>query len=108
LAHFCNTLAVEDISLLKTDTEGFDLDVLQGAESLLSAGRVFLVLVEVGFSDQDAGHTSFSAVRQLLEDFDVIGFYDQGSDANSSGLDRADVLFIHRVLAGRHLPRRWA
>lgn len=103
----CKELQVKEIGLLKTDTEGFDIEVLRGAEEMLSAGKVFLVLVEVGFSDTDRGHTPFSAVRELLKDFDVVGFYEQGSDANFSALDRADALFIHRGIAASRLPIRW-
>ncbi len=108
IGNICARFEVAEISLLKTDTEGFDLEVLRGAKDLLAAGKVFLILVEVGFSSADKGHTPFRMVCDFLSDFDIIGFYNQGSDANFSGLDRADVLFIHRGLAGQRIPTRWA
>jgi FkbM family methyltransferase len=107
VASVAEDLGIEEINLLKTDTEGFDAHVLQGAHAMLSSGRVFLVLVEVGFSDVDKHHTPFAAVRDLLKDFDVVGFYEQGGDANFSALDRADALFIHGATARRLLPVRW-
>lgn len=56
---FAREFGVEEISLLKTDTEGFDAEVLRGAKSMISSGRIFLILIEVGFSKYDAGHTLF-------------------------------------------------
>ena len=38
-----------DIFLFKTDTQGFELDVLKGAENLLTSRRVFLLVVEFSF-----------------------------------------------------------
>jgi hypothetical protein len=103
----CHKYQIDEIGLLKTDTEGHDVSVLRGAERMLSEGQIFLILAEVGFSDTDQVHTPFEAVRELLRDFAVVGFYDQGSDANFSCLDRADALFIHRLLASKRLPMRW-
>lgn len=39
----------EDIFLLKTDTQGFEMSVLQGASNLLASGRVSLLLVEFSY-----------------------------------------------------------
>jgi FkbM family methyltransferase len=39
--------ALPHIHLLKVDAEGFDLNVLRGADSTLSEGRISLVLTEV-------------------------------------------------------------
>lgn len=40
---------VEQIDFLKTDTEGFDLEVLHGASTMLAAGRIKYILAEVTF-----------------------------------------------------------
>ncbi len=44
-----------EIALLKIDTQGFELRILQGAEHLLAAGRVRAVLVELNFVSLYAG-----------------------------------------------------
>jgi FkbM family methyltransferase len=70
---------IEAVHLLKTDTEGFDVGVLQGAAQLLSSGRVAAVLCEVGFSATDRSHSAFTDVSQLLEahGFVFAALYDQ-------------------------------
>jgi FkbM family methyltransferase len=70
---------IECIDLLKVDTEGFDLEVLKGAEQLLSEKRVAFVLVEVGFHPGDTRHVLFDDVRAYLlgKGFAVFGIYDQ-------------------------------
>lgn len=46
LDRLCERERIEGVDLLKVDTEGFDLAVLQGAEGMLSKGRVGFVYVE--------------------------------------------------------------
>lgn len=63
---FCRENGVEHIDLLKTDTEGFDLDVLRGGEKQLREGKISFVFSEVGFSEQDKQHSFFPAILQFL------------------------------------------
>lgn len=79
LDHFCLSAGVQRIDLLKIDAEGADLDVLRGAEGMLSASRVAFVLAEVGFHPGDDRHVLFDDVRSLLVPFgfSVFGIYDQ-------------------------------
>jgi hypothetical protein len=46
LDEFCKQHSVEVIDLLKIDTEGHDLKVLQGASRLLAEGRITLIQFE--------------------------------------------------------------
>ena len=106
--HFAFLHRIGMIDLLKTDTEGYDAEVLKGGESYLHDGKIFLILVEVGFSEADRQHSSFDAVRRLLKDYEIVGFYDQGSDGSFSTLDRTDALLINRQIARSRLVDRWA
>jgi len=63
---FAASEGIERIAILKTDTEGYDLEVLRGGRSLLEAGRIDLVICEVGFNPEDRQHTYFPAVFALL------------------------------------------
>jgi len=67
LDDYCRSKAISRINLLKTDTEGFDLQVIRGCEELLIAKNVDLVLSEVGVHIDDLRHTSFSKVTSYLE-----------------------------------------
>jgi FkbM family methyltransferase len=70
---------IDRIDLLKVDAEGFDLDVLRGAEGMLASDKIAFVLAEVGFHPGDARHVLFDDVRDFLsaKGFFVFGFYDQ-------------------------------
>lgn len=74
---------IENIYLVKTDTEGFDLDVLKGAATLLKQGKIKFILTEVGFTPRDERHSFLSDITQALEEhnytfaqlYDVAGFW---------------------------------
>jgi FkbM family methyltransferase len=57
LDSFCESHGVHEIDVLKIDTEGSDLLALQGAEQLLSAGRVRFVYLEFNDMSPRAGST---------------------------------------------------
>lgn len=56
------------VTILKTDTEGYDLQVLQGGRSLLRSHRVDVVICEVGFNREDRQHTFFPPVFAFLQE----------------------------------------
>jgi len=70
---------VSTIDLLKIDTEGFDLEVLKGADNMLSSGNISFVLVEVSFNPNDKKHTYFIAVFDFLLErgYSLYGIYEQ-------------------------------
>jgi FkbM family methyltransferase len=72
-------LGLTHIDLLKIDVEGFDLEVLQGAESCLDHGGVSFVFIEVGFQPGDRRHVLFDDIaRHLMQfGFATFGIYDQ-------------------------------
>lgn len=54
--------------LLKIDTQGFDLQVLQGARQQLSAGRISLVMLEINFVPMYVGQPTFGQVDAFLRE----------------------------------------
>ena len=97
LDDFCARNAIDQVDLLKTDTEGFDLDVLRGAEALLSAGQVGAVACEVGFCEADQGHSNFSRIANYLEPlgYRLFHFYGMSEKGyfDQFGTIYADALF---------------
>jgi FkbM family methyltransferase len=97
---FCAAHGPERIDLLKVDAEGYDLEVLKGAASLLSSARVAFVLVEVGFHPGDTRHVLFDHVRECLmaDGFHVYGFYDQNLEwSGESRLRFANACFANEA-----------
>jgi FkbM family methyltransferase len=85
---------IDQIDLLKTDTEGFDAKVLAGAKTLLREERIRCVVSEVGFAG-DTHHTPFSDVHSILTShgFQLAGIYEI-SYRPSLSVDFANVLFV--------------
>jgi FkbM family methyltransferase len=78
LDEFATAHGIEHIDLLKTDTEGYDAEVLAGAHRMLESKRIDFVFVEVNFAKGDAGHSDFDAIAALLgkHGYQPVGFYD--------------------------------
>ena len=82
LDEFVGEKAIRTIDFLKIDTEGHELDVLQGATSLLRAQRIQLLMLECEPIATGAGFTSLATVATFLEQFSyrLFGVYDQQLD----------------------------
>lgn len=57
---------LEKIDLLKIDTQGYDLQVLLGADEQLTAGNVGLVMLEINFIPLYVGQPAFSELDAFL------------------------------------------
>jgi FkbM family methyltransferase len=71
---FCAEQAIAEIDLLKIDTEGYDLQVLEGARSLLTRGRVRFVYSEFNVL-QERSHMSGGALLPIAGLLDGLGFH---------------------------------
>lgn len=78
LDEFCQHQKISHIDVLKTDTEGYDLEVLKGGLKLLTAGRIRFVYSEVTFAACDTQHTPFFPLHELLSShgFRFLGIYE--------------------------------
>ncbi|MBA2706441.1 MAG: FkbM family methyltransferase [Gemmatimonadaceae bacterium] len=57
LDNYCAVNAITAIDLLKIDSEGYEMEVLEGARQNLGAGSIGAVLCEVGFSSRNRRNT---------------------------------------------------
>ena len=97
---FCRETNIDEIDLLKIDTEGNDLNILKGAKELMDCGRIASVLVEVGFRPTESTpHVPYESVRDYMESqgFRVFGFYNQAIAPRAKELKRFDTLFVYRA-----------
>lgn len=93
---YCNENDIPYINLLKTDTEGFELNVLKGANKMMNQNKVQFVFVEIFFHENYIGQSSFSDIFNYLSQngFNMIRFYDfEYTDEGFAS--RTDALFIN-------------
>jgi len=105
LDDFSNQNGIKHINYLKIDTEGYDLNVLKGAEKLLKQSIDFIE-VEAGMNPRNKYHVPFFDLKTFLEEkgYLMFGFYDQVHEwiEQKPFLRRSNLLFISRILADNH------
>jgi len=57
---------IKKIDILKSDTEGYELEVLKGARDCLQNQIIEYLYLEVGFSEKDTQHTYFPTVIEEM------------------------------------------
>lgn len=76
---YCQRQGIDMIDFLKVDTQGNDLNVLRGAQGLLSSGSIHFVAVEVLFMsmyEQQPRLADFLAFADTAG-YRLVGFYEQ-------------------------------
>jgi FkbM family methyltransferase len=100
---FCSENNVKHIDYLKIDTEGYDLEVVFGAEAMLRAGKIDFVQVEVSMNPTNAFHISGDKVKSHMEalGYVLFGLYDQTLEwiTKRPMLRRTNMVFINLALA---------
>ena len=91
---YCAAHGIERIDVLKSDTQGFDLDVLKGAQRMIDARAVRLIFMEITFSDMYKGSPRFDEIYAHLADrrFALVSFYDFYYQRGRAGW--TDALFV--------------
>jgi FkbM family methyltransferase len=86
---------IDRINFLKTDTEGYDLEVLEGAAGALRKYCVDFVYSEVGFQPDDRFHTYFDRVlaRLAAHEFVFLGLYETAFCDGPTHILHANALF---------------
>jgi len=94
LDRYSASKAISMIDLLKTDTQGFDLEVLKGAETFITDHRVRCILLEINLLPMYDGQGAFSTLHSHLTDrgYRLVDFYNQ---VHQNGYTAwADALYI--------------
>ncbi|MET4277883.1 MULTISPECIES: FkbM family methyltransferase [unclassified Bradyrhizobium] len=79
---FCKEHSIQHIGYLKIDTEGHDLEVLRGAQSMLARGAIDIAQAEVSMNPDNNLHVSLHAVQGFIEQsgYRLFGLYEQTSE----------------------------
>lgn len=90
---YCRENKIDKINLLKTDTEGFELNVLRGAEQMMDKNKIQFVYTEIFFYENYVGQSSFGDIYNFLlsKGFSLVRFYtfeytDKGYASRTDGL----------------------
>lgn len=94
---FCKKNGIRTINLLKTDTEGYELNVLKGASEMIKQNKVQFVYVEILFNENYVGQSSFGEIYNFLieNSFELVRFYDV-LYTNEGLASKTDALFISK------------
>jgi FkbM family methyltransferase len=78
LDSFAHEHALDFIHVLKSDTQGYDFEVLKGADRLMQENRIGLVFFEFIFGDMYQGLPKFDEVFRFLSErnFQLVTFYE--------------------------------
>lgn len=102
---FCEEKNVPHIDYLKIDTEGYDLEVIFGADAMLRAGKIDFVQVEVSMNPSNTFHVSGDKVKSHMESIGYVlfGMYDQTLEwiTKRPILRRVNMVFINLALADK-------
>ncbi len=95
LDKFCSDNFIDTIHILKTDTEGYDIEVLEGAKSLLNQGKILNILSEASIIFDDKQHTNFYDLKQFLSvyNFENFSLYDLHHNDKNGRLEYFNALF---------------
>jgi len=79
LDRFCDQHKIPQIDFLKIDTEGFDLEVLKGAEKHINDHKISFLQIEASMSPYNVKHVAFQEFKSFLESrgYLLYGVYDQ-------------------------------
>ena len=99
LDNFCLSQKIENIDVLKIDTEGNDLNVLKGAKKLLSENKIKVIYTEISDTKINFKEKEKSTIDILNDyNFDLRKTYSTWGLALTSGLKATDNLFVHKSL----------
>ena len=103
LDHYCAKNNISKIDLLKIDTEGYELQVLDGAAEMLANGAVSFIYCEVGFLRVNNRNTNFSDLCEYLakRNYFFYGLYQVSDDNWAKGFSFGNALFVHKEKFGR-------
>ena len=88
---------INEIGLLKIDTEGHEIEVLKGADTTIKSGRIKAIFAECDFCREDIQHTYFPDLLDYLseKDFSFFGLYDVMHYGRNHGMGYCNALFLN-------------
>lgn len=100
---YCRQHGIDQIDLLKIDTEGYELNVLRGATEMLQRHRIAFVYCECGFTSANQRNTKLDDLCRFLEEREYMfyGLYQVSDHDWQKGMNFGNALFVHTSMASR-------
>lgn len=108
---YCVEHSIDCVDVLKTDTEGYDLQVLNGATQMLQSQRIGVVYSEVTFDPDNQQNTPFQLVFERLtaSGYCFLGLYETYPLHNFSAPNLfCNALFVSQARRAAAIDRRLA
>jgi FkbM family methyltransferase len=98
---FLGEQRIESVDILKSDTQGYDFEVIKGAEQSMRQNRIGLVYFEFIFSEMYKNLPRFDEVYRHLTDrnYLLVSIYEMRHQNNLASW--ADALFVNKEYYGR-------
>lgn len=95
-----NNKQIDSIDLLKIDTEGFEIQVLKGANEAIQNGKIKLIYLEAGFSKSNHRSSYYPEIHDFLDSngFSFFGLYEIAQNEIADKYHFGNALFIHDSL----------
>lgn len=100
LDQYCGERGIAFVDVLKTDTQGFDFQVISGAAGMIAENRIHVIKTELIFSDMYQGQVPAEDYHKHLRGagFRLVGYYDFGFQDGL--LSWCDAIFVNPDAAG--------
>ena len=97
---YCKQKNIENINIVKIDVQGFEVEVLKGAEELIKENRIDVFIIEITFDEIYGKGTSFYDIEKRLIPFgyklwDISHIY---KDLNKNRTNWVDAIYIKKNL----------
>jgi len=100
---FCAENNIPEIDLLKIDTEGYEIRVLQGFSKMIRESRIKAIYCEVGFDPVNKRNTFINELVKFGNEnnFKFYGLYEVSNNQIKTGYNYGNILFVHNELTIR-------
>ena len=96
--NYCFKNTITKIDFLKIDTEGYELNVLEGARKMLGSGSISFIYAEVGFEKENNRNTYLAELTEWLAMRDYYFYALYQLSINDWKTEFGNALFVHKSI----------
>lgn len=95
---YCKKNGIGKIDFLKIDTEGYELNVLEGAKGMLTSSSISFIYCEIGILKQNFRNTNLAELTEWLaqKNYYFFGLYQMVTNGWKAGEYFGNALFVHK------------